>query len=156
MGRHPLSPDLPTLIYMPHCPKPLYESILSTNYSTFLAAHILLGNELADYVPSLARPNSDNFDKPKKKRKDKTSFSTPPDSVLRRLGESLLWTERPLIPVPHLEVLPLSDLPDTNLPGFARAFLSLSFQSLPVPSVAAIDWDTPLPDVIWPEDGEVI
>jgi DnaJ family protein A protein 5 len=59
--------------------------------------------------------------------------------------------------VPHLEVLSLSELPDTNLPGFARAFLSTSFQSLPEAKSADVDWVTPLPDVVWPpDDGEVV
>lgn len=50
---------------------------------------------------------------------------------------------------------PLSQLPETNLPGFARAFLSLSFQWLPEDRAAKVDWQTPLPEVKWPEDGEV-
>lgn len=85
MGRHRL--DQPTLMYMPHTGKPLYESILSTNYSPSLTAHVLLGNDLADYVPHTARPTNTDFEKPKKKRKDRTPASVPPDSVLGRLGE---------------------------------------------------------------------
>lgn len=88
MGRHML--DRPTLIYMPHCSKPLYESILTANYRPDLSQHILLGNDLSDYVPDLARPISDDFVKPKKKRKDKNNAPPPPDSVLRRLGKVLV------------------------------------------------------------------
>ena len=58
--------------------------------------------------------------------------------------------------VPHMSRLSLATLPETNLPGFARAFLSLSFQWLPETNVSAVDWETPLPDVVWPEDGEII
>lgn len=58
--------------------------------------------------------------------------------------------------VPHMSQIPLSILPETNLPGFARAFLSLSFQWLPADKIPAVDWETPLPEVVWPEDGEVI
>jgi len=58
--------------------------------------------------------------------------------------------------VPHLNQISLAALPETNLPGFARAFLSLSFQWLPIEAEAAIDWDTPLPDITWPADAELI
>lgn len=58
--------------------------------------------------------------------------------------------------MPHLSVIPLSKLPETNLPGFARALLSLCFMWLPADNVDAIDWEKPLPEVVWPEDGEVI
>lgn len=86
MGSHSLS--APTLIYMPHCAKPLYEALLSANYSPALSTHILLGNVLYDYVPDLARPTKDDFAKTKKKRKDREPASIPQDSVIRRLGES--------------------------------------------------------------------
>lgn len=49
----------------------------------------------------------------------------------------------------------MSTLPETNLPGFARAFLSLTLQWLPEDKTASIDFETPLPPVVWPEDGEV-
>ena len=52
--------------------------------------------------------------------------------------------------------LSLATLPETNLPGFARAFLSLSFQWLPEANVSVVDWETPLPDVVWPDDGEIV
>jgi DnaJ family protein A protein 5 len=55
-----------------------------------------------------------------------------------------------------MSVLPLSDLPETNLPGFARAFLSLCFMWLPEEKVGLVDWDKPLPDISWPDDGEVV
>lgn len=140
---------------MPHCPKPLYESFLQTNFAPRLAEGprcVLLGNDLGDYVPGFVRvaakdadepPQEDEFTKPKKKRKGR-GFAPPPaaDSVLRRL-------------VPHFDVLMLSELPETNLPGFARSFLSTAFQWVPAEKLDAVDWTTPLPPVEWPEDGEV-
>ena len=50
----------------------------------------------------------------------------------------------------------MASLPETNLPGFARAFLSLSFQWLPIEVEGLIDWDSPLPDISWPADGELL
>lgn len=90
MGRHTLNG--PTLVYMPHCPRPLYESILSTNFTPESLPHlILLGNDLADYLPDFSRgvlaPAEDDFVKPKKKRKDRGPQFQPKDSVLRRIGE---------------------------------------------------------------------
>lgn len=99
MGRHTLSSDEPTLVYMPHCAKPLYESILTTNFSSSLASHVLLGNDLADYVPDLARPSNSEFTIPKKKR-NRSVVTKPQDSVLRRLGE--------LMPSPMLIQCPTS------------------------------------------------
>lgn len=58
--------------------------------------------------------------------------------------------------VPHMSAIPLSSLPETNLPGFARAFLSLCFQWVPPNKVASIDWHTPLPEIPVPEDGEIL
>lgn len=58
--------------------------------------------------------------------------------------------------VPHLDSFSLSDLPETHLAGFASAFLSLSFQNLPQSKVDAVDWETPLPEVVFPPDGEVL
>jgi DnaJ family protein A protein 5 len=58
--------------------------------------------------------------------------------------------------VPHLDQLPLSTLPETHLPGFARAFLSLSFQWLNDSSAAVVDWQPTLPDIVWPDDGELV
>ena len=52
--------------------------------------------------------------------------------------------------------LQLADLPDTHLPGFARAFLSLTFQWLPVECVESVDWDTPLPAPSPLPDEEVV
>jgi DnaJ family protein A protein 5 len=49
----------------------------------------------------------------------------------------------------------MSTLPETNLPGFARAFLSLSFQWLGEEKGGEVDWETRLPEIEWPEDGEV-
>lgn len=59
--------------------------------------------------------------------------------------------------VPHMSVLPLSDaLPETNLPGFARAFLSFTFQWLEEDKIEKIDWETKLPEEEWGDDGEII
>lgn len=55
-----------------------------------------------------------------------------------------------------MSVIPLSGLPDTNLPGFARAFLSLAFQWLPEEKACLVDFATELPPVVWPEDGELL
>lgn len=169
---------------MPHCSKTLYESFFATNYTPRLGASppvVLLGNDLVDYLPGFVRyvpgtrtpgtpgtpgtplrpgtpilsapgtpglsgpgtPNEDDFVKPKKKRKNRTPTPRPvEDSVLRRL-------------VPHFDVWAMSELPETNLPGFARAFLSTAFQWLPADKVGEVDWDTPLPPIEWNDDGEV-
>jgi len=152
-GAHVLAPDVPHLVYMPHCSKALYESVLSTNFSPRLGASppvVLLGNDLGEYIPGFVRQTTtepaeeEEFTKPKKKRRNRNN--APPevkDSVLRRL-------------VPHFELLMLSELPETNLPGFARAFLSMGFQWLTPEGAAKVDWDTALPEVEWPEDGEVV
>lgn len=58
--------------------------------------------------------------------------------------------------MPHMSVLQMSTLPETNLPGFARAFLSLCFMWLPSDKIGEIDWEKPLPEVVWPDDGEVV
>lgn len=55
-----------------------------------------------------------------------------------------------------MSVLSLASLPETSLPGCARAFLSLSFQWLPEDRIKTIDWDSPLPELELPDDGEVI
>lgn len=140
---------------MPHCSKALYESFLSANYTPRLGAKpqcVLLGNDLADYLPGYVRPSAtpeveaetEEFVKPKKKRKGRgQSEPIIQDSVLRRL-------------VPHFETYMLSEMPETNLPGFARAFLSTGFQWLTPDGASAVDWETPLPEVEWPEDGEVV
>lgn len=57
--------------------------------------------------------------------------------------------------MPHMSVLQMSTLPETNLPGFARAFLSLCFMWLPSEKAEAVDWEKSLPEVVWPDDGEV-
>lgn len=140
---------------MPHCSKALYEAFLATNFSPALGSAprcLLLGNDLGEYLPGFVREvprdaaekaAADEFVKPKKKRKGRGPVERPvEDGILRRL-------------VPHLELISLAELPETNLPGFARAFLSTCFQWLPEDKVAAVDWETPLPPVEWPEDGEV-
>jgi DnaJ family protein A protein 5 len=147
-GEHELT-DKPTLVYMPHCSKALYEAFLSKNYAPRLSNQVvILGNDLGEYLPGFVREvpgqekEEDEFQKPKKKRKGRAAPRTYEDTVLRRL-------------VPHFELAPMSALPETNLPGFARAFLSLAFQWLPADKVENVDWETPLPPVQWPDDGEV-
>lgn len=154
-GEHEVPADKAYLVYMPHCSKALYESFFSKNFTQRLAAQpgvVLLGNDLGEYLPGFVRENAqpkaedggeEEFVKPKKKRKGRGQAERQyEDTVLRRL-------------VPHFDVLQLSDLPETNLPGFARAFLSLAFQWLPADKVSAVDWETALPPVQWPDDGEV-
>lgn len=93
------------LLYLPHAPRQLYESLLTTNYSPLLAqkpGRVLLGNDLAEYVPGFARigeskdeaetgnaEGEGEFVKPKKKRKGKGEQERQfKDGVLQRLGES--------------------------------------------------------------------
>lgn len=171
MGNYQLSPTHPYLLYLPHCSKALYESLLTNNFSPLLAGYygrVLLGNDLADYLPNFSRKDgkmdgaypTEEFIKPKKKRKEKGHFDDrqPKDGVLQRLGPLLSHFRHWAHPhtVPHMSYIPLSVLPETNLPGFARAFLSLAFQWLPVEKVSDIDWETPLPEVEWPQDGEML
>lgn len=63
-----------------------------------------------------------------------------------------------LMEVPVSETIPFTSvLPETNLPGFARAFHSLSFQWLAEDHRSRhIDWEKDLPIVQWPEDKEII
>jgi DnaJ family protein A protein 5 len=98
MGRHKLDPATPYLIYMPHCSRALYESILHTNFEPSLAKQpirVILGNDLAEYIGfvrqeagegSSQQPAEEEFTKAKKKRKGKTGPSAPKDGVLERLG----------------------------------------------------------------------
>jgi DnaJ family protein A protein 5 len=98
MGRHELEPSLPYLIYMPHCSRALYESVLQTNFAPSLGKtprRLVLGNDLAEYIGyvrpgtqdgALPVPNEDEFTKAKKKRKGKNDSSPPKDGVLERLG----------------------------------------------------------------------
>jgi len=97
VGRHKLDPAVPYLLYMPHCSRALYESILHTNFEPRLAEHpvrIVLGNDLAEYIGFVrteqedqsTQPAGDDFSKPKKKRKGKAGQSPPRDGVLERLG----------------------------------------------------------------------
>jgi DnaJ family protein A protein 5 len=53
-----------------------------------------------------------------------------------------------------MEHLSISDWPDTHLPGFARAFLSLSFQWIARPD--DMDWNTALPAIDFPDDNELL
>lgn len=93
MGRHILDDDVAYLLYMPHCSRALYESILHTNFTPALArspARLVLGNDLAEYIGHVrgepVADASEEFTKAKKKRRGKDQVSTPKDGVLERLG----------------------------------------------------------------------
>jgi len=98
MGQHKLDSSAPYLLYMPHCARALYESILYTNYGPALAEYplrVILGNDLAEYIgyvreeagEDTSQPHTEEeFTKPKKKRKGKTGSPPPKDGVLERLG----------------------------------------------------------------------
>lgn len=104
LGRHTLETGRPYLLYLPHAPKQLYESILSTNYAPSLCGNkpgrILLGNDLAEYLPGFVRPSQKKepsgeadgdgeFVKPKKKRRGRGEVKPQiKDGVLSRVGES--------------------------------------------------------------------
>jgi DnaJ family protein A protein 5 len=98
MGRHILKDDRGYLLYFPHCPRALYESVLAANFSPSFGqqpARVLLGNDLIDYMPGFTREeeqpkptDDDKFEKPKKKRKGKGPGEREvKDGVLYRLGE---------------------------------------------------------------------
>nr|ODN87212.1 hypothetical protein L203_03484 [Cryptococcus depauperatus CBS 7841] len=159
LGKHTLEQDKAYLLYLPHAPKQLYESLLSTNYNPSLCCgkpgRVLLGNDLADYLPGFSRPLQDNSDaghhggteefvKPKKKRRGKGESKVQvKDNVFSRL-------------VPHMSVIPMATaLPETNLPGFARAFLSFTLQWLDQSKKEVIDWESELPEIEW-DDCELI
>nr|XP_019049923.1 hypothetical protein I302_00343 [Kwoniella bestiolae CBS 10118]OCF28853.1 hypothetical protein I302_00343 [Kwoniella bestiolae CBS 10118] len=157
LGKHVLSPTKAYLLYLPHAPKQLYESLLQTNFASALGdkpGRVFLGNDLAEYIPGFVRSNSQQqkeeaegegeFVKAKKKRRGKGDGPREvKDGVLQRL-------------VPHMSILHFNAaLPETNLPGFARAFLSLAFQWLEQDKVDRVDWERELPEVDW-EGGEVI
>lgn len=159
---------------MPHCSRFLYESILLANFSPALGrppARVILGNDLAEYTgfvrPDLIDPSlhdqspqtaEPEFHAPKKKRKGKTFQREVKDGVLERLGMLTTPFDDPSADdiVPHMSIMSLSKLPETNLPGFARAFLSLAFQWLPEEAVGLIDWEKSLPPIVVPDDGEVV
>jgi DnaJ family protein A protein 5 len=94
MGRHRLDADASYLLYMPHCSRTLYESILHTNFEPSLGKkplRLLLGNDLADYIgfvrtESSSEPKEEEFTKAKKKRKGKLEVASPKDGILERLG----------------------------------------------------------------------
>lgn len=100
--------------------------------------------------------------KAKKKRKGKTDGDRQSkDGVLQRLGTSSMvypsmYSMADIGIVPHMSYIPLSVLPETNLPGFARSFLSLGFMWMTSESGNMIDWEKELPEVEWPDDGEVL
>ncbi|WWC98864.1 hypothetical protein V866_005758 [Kwoniella sp. B9012] len=158
MGKHVLSPTKAYLLYLPHAPKQLYESLLQTNFGPSLGdkpGRVLLGNDLAEYIPGFVRANGEGnkengaseegeFVKAKKKRKGKgDGHREIKDGVLQRL-------------VPNMSILHFNSvLPETNLPGFARAFLSLAFQWSDPDKADKVDWEKELPEVDW-ADGEVI
>ena len=147
------------LLYLPHCPKTLYQNVLSHNFSPRLCQSgiIILGNDLAEYVLDAPPIDTDGFSKTKKKRAERTArlrMRGTQDGVLERIGERHRLIDLLRFAVPHLSNLPLSTLPDTHLPGFARAFLSLTFQWLDEDKRDLIDWTTPLP-LMPSEDSEL-
>lgn len=86
--------DSPYLLYLPHCARALYESLLASNFGPRFAGHpgrLLLGNDLAEYIGLVrlepTEPQVDAFEKPKKKRKGKGQMRPVKDGVLERLGE---------------------------------------------------------------------
>lgn len=103
VGQYRLDGAKPHLVYMPHCSKYLYQSILQQNFDPSLAKlplRLWVGNDLSEYI-GFVRPEtvdrpvnepSDNASAPfttaKKKRKDKNPRPMPKDGVLERLGES--------------------------------------------------------------------
>ncbi|WVQ74378.1 hypothetical protein IAR50_003979 [Cryptococcus sp. DSM 104548] len=155
LGKHELQDDRSYLIYLPHAPRQIYEAILSTNYNPNLCGsspgRVILGNDLRDYLPgyvndthSIEGTGEADFTKPKKKRGKGERRPPVKDSVLARL-------------VPHMSTLSFtSALPETNLPGFARAFLSFTLQWIEEDKKTQIDWERKLPDIEWGDDGEII
>ena len=88
------------LLYMPHCPKTLYQNILGVNFTARLCqpGRLLLGNDLAEYVDGGAPAKAaedEAFVKPKKKRAGRNRWSERPrrDGVLERIGGCLaaIW-----------------------------------------------------------------
>lgn len=98
--------DNPCLIYMPHCPRPLYEAILTSNWSRLRqpsSRWLLLGNELLDYIPhavtTRALDSSSNdgmtvVGKGRRNRKGRNGrgaqSAMKTDGVLERIGKLLL------------------------------------------------------------------
>ncbi|WWC87561.1 uncharacterized protein L201_002451 [Kwoniella dendrophila CBS 6074] len=160
-GKHILSPTKSYLLYLPHAPKQLYESLLQTNFSPALGGEpgrVLLGNDLAEYIPGFVRSDGKDkkinengdaeegeFVKAKKKRRGKG------EGIQREIKDGVLQRL-----VPNMSILQFNDaLPETNLPGFARSFLSLAFQWLDKQGADKVDWEKELPEVDW-AGGEVI
>jgi DnaJ family protein A protein 5 len=84
MGKY--SFETPHLVYMPHCPRPLYEAVIAENFSPD-TRYVILGNDLRDYLPDGGlQPAISEFTKPKKKRRDKPAYK-PRETVLSRTGE---------------------------------------------------------------------
>jgi hypothetical protein len=53
LGAHVLSDGVPTLAYLPHCPRELYESFLKANWHRHAWSDgrvVLLGNPLSQYT----------------------------------------------------------------------------------------------------------
>lgn len=91
----------PYLLFMPHCPRPLYEAILIENWNSLQrpgSRWVLLGNDLIDYVPHAASAHVRASDKSadgmvvvKSRRKRRVRSGAlkclPGNSALERLGE---------------------------------------------------------------------
>lgn len=92
MGNYALDPSSPYLLFLPHCPRPLYEQLLTSNFSPLLSGphpRLLLGNDLGDYLGFVRDAKIEEFEKPKKKRRGKQEGRAHEDNVLLRLGETL-------------------------------------------------------------------
>jgi hypothetical protein len=74
---------------MPHCPRPLYESLLAHIFGDKMRTvrWMVLGNTLADYVLDHPVGDAEGFAKAKKKRKGRGPNARPrTDGILQRLG----------------------------------------------------------------------
>ena len=92
LGKHTLPDDQNFLLYLPHCPRALYENILTANYGNRLSqpGRVILGNDLSEYIGSQPQTTeASGFIKPKKKRKGRREQGKDDhkDGVLHRLGE---------------------------------------------------------------------
>ncbi|WRT65403.1 uncharacterized protein IL334_002346 [Kwoniella shivajii] len=161
MGKHELSPTKAYLLYLPHAPKQLYESLLQTNFSPALACkpgRVLLGNDLAEYIPGFVRSTEEKEDAGDGEEQVEGEFVKAKKKRRGRGGGGERETKDGVLPrlVPHMSIIPFNAaLPETNLPGFARAFLSLAFQWIEGDVSDKVDWEKKLPEIDW-EGGEVI
>jgi DnaJ family protein A protein 5 len=95
--------ERPYFLYMPHCPRPLYEAVLASNWPALQKSSsrwLLLGNELLDYIPhavttrALGLTEQSDMVVVVRSRRARKGRSRPTnedkvatDGVLERLGE---------------------------------------------------------------------